>query len=267
MKIDLHVHSNNSDGTMTLDELIKEATRNNIDTFALTDHDTIQGIDEYKKLNEEYPIIYGIELSTYLNGKSVHILGYFPTPLPKLEELRVYLSKIKQKREKRVQKILFELKRNFNLEINYEEIKKNSHGVIARPHIARAISEKYGYTYEEVFDKFLNENSPAYVEINRLETKEGISLLKRNHAITVLAHPLYLTDEMVQEIISYGIDGIEVYYPKQNSKKYHRIAKKHQLLETGGSDYHGAIHDSKFGVPSTTEESFNLLKEKLNKLI
>ncbi len=265
MKIDLHVHSNNSDGTMTVQELIEEAKEKKIDCFALTDHDTVQGIDEYKKLNTDYPMIYGIELSTYLNGKSVHILGYFPNPLPQIEELKSYLEEIKEKREKRIQKILTGLKKYFDLELDYEEVKKNSHGVIARPHIARAIGKKYGYTYEEVFEKFLNDNSPAYVEISRLSTKDGIGLLKRNHAITVLAHPLYLTDEMVNEIISYGIDGIEVYYPDQNRKKYHKIAEKNHLIETGGSDYHGDIHDSEFGIPAVPQESFDLLKERLEK--
>ncbi|MDE5587107.1 MAG: PHP domain-containing protein [Bacilli bacterium] len=267
MKIDLHVHSNNSDGTMTVLELIEEAKEKKIDCFALTDHDTVQGIEEYQKLDTDYQMIYGIELSTYLNGKSVHILGYFPNPLPKIDELRSYLAEIKEKREKRVQKILTGLKKYFDIEIDYEEVKKNSHGVIARPHIARVISEKYGYTYEEIFEKFLSDDSPAYVEISRLSTKDGIALLKRNHAITVLAHPLFLTDEMVNEIISYGVDGIEVYYSDQNRKKYHKLAEKNHLLETGGSDYHGAILDSEFGTSSVPEESFNLLKEQLDKIV
>ena len=77
MKIDMHVHSNNSDGTLSVKELIEEAKSKNIDSFALTDHDTIQGIEEYLNLDADYPVIYGIELSTYLHGKPVHILGYF----------------------------------------------------------------------------------------------------------------------------------------------------------------------------------------------
>lgn len=267
MKIDLHVHSNNSDGTMTVLELIEEAKEKEIDCFALTDHDTVQGIDEFIKLDLDYPMIFGIELSTYLNGKPVHILGYFPKPLPKMDELRSYLVKIKKKREERVQKILVGLKEYFDIEVDYEDVKKNSHGVIARPRIARVISEKYGYTIDEVFKKFLSDDSPAYVEIDRLTTKDGIALLKRNHAVTVLAHPLYLTDEMVSEIISYGIDGIEVYYLEQNKKKYHKLAEKNHLLETGGSDYHGAILGAKFGNPSVPEESFNSLNEKLEKIV
>ena len=267
MKVDLHVHSNNSDGTMTVLELIEEAKEKQIDAFALTDHDTVQGIDEYMKLGLNYPMIFGIELSTYFNGKPVHILGYFPKPLPKMDVLREYLVRIKKKREVRIQKILKGLKEYFDIEIDYEEVKKNSHGVIARPHIARAIGEKYGYTVDEVFEKFLNDDSPAYVEIDRMTTKEGIDLLKRNHAVTVLAHPLYLTDEMVNEIISYGIDGIEVYYPEQNSKKYHKLAEKNHLLETGGSDYHGAIHNSELGISQVPEECLHPLEERLDEMV
>lgn len=261
MKIDMHVHSNNSDGTLSVKELIEEAKSKNIDSFALTDHDTIQGIEEYLNLDADYPIIYGIELSTYLHGKPVHILGYFKKALPEMEELKTYLARIKKKREERIQKILVGLKKYFDIEIEYEEVKKNSHGVIARPHIARAIIEKYGYTFEEIFDKFLGDDSPAYVEIDRLTTKDGIDLLKRNHATTVLAHPIFLTDEMVKEIISFGVDGIEVYYLNQDIEKYHKIAQTNHLIETGGSDYHGSMNDSEFGIPSITEEQFNHIKD------
>ena len=266
MKIDLHVHYNKSDGSMSVLELIKEAKEKSITTFALTDHDTVQGIDEYMNLNSDYPMIFGIELSTYLNGKAVHILGYFKKPLPKIDELRTYLFQMKEKREKRTQEILIRLKKYFDIEIDYEEVKKNSHGVIGRAHIARAISEKYGYTFDEIFEKFLNDNSPACVEIDRLTTEDGINLLKRNHAITVLAHPLYLTDEMINEIISYGVDGIEVYYLGQNRKKYKKIAKKNQLLETGGSDYHGTTLDAEFGNPSIPQQNLDALMERINKL-
>ncbi|MCI8589015.1 MAG: PHP domain-containing protein [Bacilli bacterium] len=266
MKIDLHVHSNNSDGTMSVSELIDEAKKNGIDTFALTDHDTIQGIEEYQKLDSDYPMIFGIELSTYHKEKPVHILGYFKNPLPEMEELQKFLIKMKEKREERVKKIIKSLKEYFNIEVDYDEIKKNSHGVIARPHIARVISEKYGYEFQEVFDRFLNNDSPAYVEIERLSTEDGINLLKRNHAVTVLAHPFYLTDEMVKDIISYGIDGIEVYYLEQNINKYHKIAKKHHLIETGGSDYHGTLFDSKMGVPEVKESAYLELIQEIEKL-
>lgn len=265
MRIDLHVHSNNSDGTMSVKELIEEAKQNQVDTFALTDHDTIQGIREYQSLNIEYPIIFGIELSTYLHNRPVHILGYFKTPLSDMSELEDYLSKIKIKREERIQKMIQSLHEYFEIDVDYEEIKKSSHGVIARPHIARVISEKYGYSYQEVFDKFLSNDSPIYVEIDRLSTKDGINLLKRNHAITVLAHPLYLSDEMVEEIISFGIDGIEVYYPEQEIEKYHHLATRYQLLETGGSDYHGMLYESRLGMEEVKEDCYHNLIKRLEK--
>lgn len=263
LKVDLHVHSKNSDGTMSVEELINEAKKKKVSAFALTDHDTILGFEEIKRFENIYKIIPGIELSTYLNGKPVHILGYFKNEFPEMPELEEYLQKLKIKREERVKKILLALKEFFNIEVDYEEVKKNSHGVIARPHIARVIGEKYDYSYEEVFEKFLNDNSPAYFEIDRLSTEDGISLLKRNNAVTVLAHPLHLTDEMVKEIISYGIDGIEVYYPNQNSRKYSRLANKYQLLKTGGSDYHGSLYDAEIGISKVPEESYNVLLQRI----
>ena len=247
MKADLHIHSNHSDGTNTVKELINLAKDKNLDIIAITDHDTINGFLEYKKLNIDYKVIAGVELSTYHNGKSVHILGYFYDNNVDVEELINYLAIMKEKRNIRIQKIIKNLKEYFNLEVDYEEVKKGSHGVIARPHLARVIMEKYGYTYEEVFEKFLNDDSPAYVQVERLETKDAIEMLHRNNAIAVLAHPIYLKENKIEDIIDLGIDGIEVYYESQDEEYYWQIAKEKKLLITGGSDYHGEIHESKLG--------------------
>lgn len=247
MKADLHVHSNHSDGTKTIEELIEKAKNNKLDMIAITDHDTIAGFKEYQTLNIDYPLIAGVELSTYHNNAPIHILGYFYHNNIEVEELVNYLEKMKEKRNLRIQKIIKNLKKYFDIEVDYESVKKGSHGVIARPHIARVIQEKYGYDYQEIFDKYLNNDSPAYVDIDRLDTKDAIDMLHRNNAVAVLAHPIYLKDNSIEEIIELGIDGIEVYYEDQDESHFHQIAQDHNLLITGGSDYHGEIYPQDLG--------------------
>jgi len=265
MKADLHVHSNHSDGTKTIQELIEIAKEKEIDILSITDHDTINGFLEYQTLNSDYPLIAGIELSTYRNKSPIHILGYFYDNNIESKELIEYLEIMKEKRNIRIQKIITKLKEYFELEVDYEDVKKGSHGVIARPHIARVISEKYGYEYREVFDKFLNDDSPAYVEIERLDTKDAIDMLHRNNAIAVLAHPLYLKNNDINDIIKLGIDGIEVYYEEQDEEYYHQLAIENNLLITGGSDYHGDLNTSELGSKTLNDKELKLFLNKLNK--
>lgn len=263
MKADLHIHSNHSDGTETITELIENAKSRGIDILAITDHDTINGFIEYKKLSLDYKLIAGVELSTYRSGKSVHILGYFYNNNIENKELVDYLNVMKEKRNIRIQKIIKNLKEYFDLDVNYDEVKKESHGVIARPHIARVLMEKYGYSYEEVFEKFLNDDSPAYVEIERLDTKDAIDLLHRNNAIAILAHPIYLKENKIEDIIELGIDGIEVYYENQDEEYYLKIAKENNLLITGGSDYHGDNNETELGCKIIEGENLEKLLNKL----
>lgn len=266
MKADLHVHSHYSDGTCSIEELIQQAKEKGLDCFALTDHDTLQGIIEYHKKKIDYPVIAGVELSTYHRGKPIHILGYCcHNDLSNSSELINYLDKMKEKREKRIKKILVNLKNFYQLEIDYNEVKKYSHGNIARPHIAREIEKKYGYTYQEVFDHFLNDESKAYVEIDRLETQEGIELLHRNQMIAILAHPMYLTTTSIAEIIAMGIDGIEVNYPGQNKEEIMTQINDSHLLLTGGSDYHGNLYqDNDLGCMTVPEQELERFLKRLD---
>lgn len=242
MKADFHIHSNYSDSTRTIEEIVQLATEKNLDYFAITDHDTVAGCQQVDR--QKYPhMIAGIELSTYLDERPVHILGYFYDNDCSGEELLNYLEMMREKREERIHKILSRLKQYYEIEISYEEVKQESHQVIARPHIARAISKKYGYSFKEVFDLYLNNDSKAYVEIDRLGTKEGIDLLHRNNALVVLAHPLFLSTEAFRKVQSFGIDGVETFYPGQDAQVILQEMNP-GLIQTGGSDDHGDNIDS-----------------------
>ena len=264
MRADLHIHSNYSDGTKSVKELIKLAKAKNLDMIAITDHDTIDAHIEYQHLNSDYLVIAGVELSTYRNEKAVHILGYFYQNDIDVSELKDYLKTMKEKRNIRIQKIINNLADLFNIQVEYNEVKNGSHGIIARPHIARVISEKYGYTFQEVFDNFLNDDSPAYVDIERLDTKVAIDMLHRNNAIAVLAHPIYLKDNKVEDIIALGIDGIEVRYDGQDQEHYQNLANKYNLLITGGSDYHGEVYPQEIGCNGIEGRELQKMLKRLN---
>lgn len=263
MRTDLHIHSNYSDGTKSVEELIELAKNKNLDMIAITDHDTLDAHIEYQKLNSDYLVIAGVELSTYRNKKPVHILGYFYQNNTDVSELKDYLKIMKEKRNIRIQKIISNLADLFNIKVEYADVKKGSHGVISRPHIARVICEKYGYTFQEVFDKFLNDESPAYVDVERLDTKDAIDMLHRNNAIAVLAHPIYLKDNKVEDIIALGIDGIEVRYEGQDQEYYQTLANKYNLLITGGSDYHGEVYPQEMGCYGIEDKELKKFLKKL----
>ena len=266
MKVDLHIHSNYSSGTKSVKELIEEAKNKGLDMIAITDHDNIEAYEEYLNLSLDYKVIAGVELSTYRNGEPVHILGYFYNNKIKANELVTYLKEMQKQGNHRIEKIIEKLNHHFNLELDYNEITKDSKGVIGRPHIAHAIEKKYGYSFEETFKKFLDKDSPAYVAIERLDTKDAIDMLHRNNAIAVLAHPRYLKKNTVEEIIPLGIDGIEVYYEGQNIEKLKKIANKNNLLITGGSDYHGDLYPQIMGSNILEEQELKFFLKKLNKL-
>lgn len=253
MKADLHMHTTSSDGRLTNVELIERVKKNGLDVFAITDHDIIAKTEENILLASENDLIYivGMELSTVYKGKSIHILGYFNHDNYHSEEILEYYKNMKEKRDDRAKLFVANLKKHFDIEIDYEDIYKKASGVIARPHISQAIEEKYPqYKHEYIFDNFIGNDSVAFVPSTKLSVKEGLALLKRNNAFCSLAHPTLYKREHVLDIISYGFDGIEAIYPlnkEGETEIFKALAKEHNLLITAGSDYHGINNDSRHG--------------------
>lgn len=246
MKADLHSHTNFSDGKYSVEELMGYAIDNNLDYLAITDHDTFEGVKLAATLNKPIGLIYGIELSTFLNGESVHILGYFKS-LKNIEKMEPILNDQILKRKKRAQKILDLLKLHFNIDLNNEFI--NNIKSVTRGSIAREIMRQgYRYTSREIFQTMIGDDCPAYIPSSKLDTASGIKLLKEGNGITVLAHPMELKKTKPEEVISLGIDGLEAIYPTHRDKEdiYRQIAKKHNLIITGGTDFH-AFNDGRHG--------------------
>lgn len=188
-------------------------------------------------------MIPGIELTTRHNGESVHLLGYFKGDNYKSSSFQNYLNELQEHREKRGEKIIHNLKKFFDISINYEEILKKNKGVVARPHIAKAIIEAgYPYDWNYIFDNIIGNDSPAYVPNKNISIEEGISILKSANAFVSLGHPTLINKSNVEDLMIYGFDGIEGIYPLNKpfeEKNFREICLKYNKLITGGSDYHG----------------------------
>lgn len=245
--IDLHTHSNHSDGTYTPEELIKEAEEVGLEAFALTDHDTASGIRSLKNYSFPFKFVPGIELSLQYNGGlRVHMIGLFIEPgsseVLRIEELN------KKLREERNLKILENLN-NLNYEITYDEVKKEAKVTVGRMHFATVLVKKgYFKDKEEAIANLLRPGKPAFVERKRLNFEEGLQSINKMKGIAILAHigkemkDLNKIEEVIKNMKEKGLDGLEVFHSDHDLKMTKRLkdfSKKYGLLISGGSDFHG----------------------------
>ena len=253
--IDMHTHTNYSDGELSPEELIRLAIDKRIRTLAITDHDTIEGIKRVDR-NEDIivdsgiEIINGIELSAKTNKGRMHILGYGIDLNNKA--LNKKMIDLKDNSINSVLSIMEQIKRDYGIRFSYEDIKElvNANHNLGRPDLAK-LCIKYGYaaTVQDAFDKYLID---AYNKTRQtgkgLQYQECLELIANSGGIPVLAHPksLELSEKdfliLLKDMISCGLKGIEVYHSshtKEEMKYYLEIANKYDLLISGGSDYHG----------------------------
>jgi predicted metal-dependent phosphoesterase TrpH len=249
MCIDLHTHSIYSDGSSTPAELVDLAVDNGLKGLALTDHDTVEGVEEVRRLGEMagITVLTGVEISTSLRQYTLHILGYGIDPLS--PELHQWLRPLQEGRAKRNETILKKLQ-GLGVAITAEEIQHISCcGQTGRPHIARLLVEKRVVdTFDAAFRHYLGRNKPAWESRFSYSAVETIDMIHRVGGVAVLAHPGQLDPEMraqsllIRELALRGLDGLELYYPthtRKMLKKLKAIAAEHNLLVTGGSDFHG----------------------------
>ncbi|MHA1212888.1 MAG: PHP domain-containing protein [Candidatus Heimdallarchaeota archaeon] len=273
--VDLHLHTNASDGTFTPNQVVKIASELKLKAIAITDHDTVSGISEALEAasSETIEVIPGIEFSTEINDESIHIVGlYIDHTNP---ELLKKTFEIENSRELRAQKIIEKINAlDIGPEITLEEVKSISNGLIGRPHIGEILIKKgYAKSMNEVFTLLLRRGKPAYVPRFKLTPKEAIEFLKKIGAIPILAHPGFISDSIdldkfVQDLIKAGLAGIEVYYPSHNEddvRRFKELVKKNNLLESGGSDCHGMLNDGPFiGSVKIPYQVLVKIKEKYN---
>ncbi len=241
---DLHLHTNFSDGTNTVAELLQKAKDAGLSCISITDHDTVEGLKYLKEniKNPDLEVIPGIELTAEHEDKEIHILGYFIDFENKsfLEQL----AAIKRARVKRIKDMTAKLK-SLNVNIDPEEVLCLSEvGTVGRLHLARVMLKNGCVaSLQEAFNKYIGDNGPAYVGRFRLSPEKAIQLIERVGGVSVLAHPYSLSkQDLIPKLVDFGLSGIEVYYPEHSSsqiRNYLEVARKFDLLITGGSDCHG----------------------------
>jgi predicted metal-dependent phosphoesterase TrpH len=244
MSADLHVHTTYSDGTYTPAEIVKKAKEAGLTAVSVTDHDEVRGIAEALEegLREEVKVVPGVELTTELPHTEVHILGYFIDY--KSKKLSKVLSTIRDSRHERIKRICKKLQA-LGIKIEAEEVfHLAGKGSVGRPHVARVlIAKEVVDTVKDAFLKFLVPGAPAYEAHYKLSPEEAIGLVKEAKGVPVFAHPgVSNCDELVPTFLSYGLKGIEVYYPVHDQRmetRYLAMAKKYGLIATGGTDFHG----------------------------
>ncbi len=276
--VDLHVHSTKSDGTYTPQELVDYAMEKGLSAFALTDHDTVDGVEEAftyaQKLRQQYnaahnvtdagisdsstttpgtlsgivpEVIPGIEFSTEYQGKDVHIVGlYIDIHTPAFEQhLRAFVESRNVRNEKMCKSL-----QGVGMDITYEKLLERFPGaVITRAHYAKYMLEKgYIKSMAEAFERYIGDYSPHYIPREKVTPEQAIDLILKAGGIPILAHPIlyHLSDARLEELVaqlkSAGLIGIEAIYSTYapaEERQIRRLAEKYDLLLSGGSDFHG----------------------------
>lgn len=255
--IDLQMHSNFSDGSQSPSELVNEAKSLGLRAIALTDHDTVDGLPEFMNEDKNSSVITvpGVEISvdTKLpNNGHMHILGLFIDYED--QELKSKLDYLKIHRNERAEKIIKALG-NLGIEITLDELFLEAGEVsIGRPHIAKILlRKKVVSSIQEAFERYLAKGKPAYVEKVKFGEQDAIRMIKDANGLAILAHPhlmhfntLKETTQKILSLRSFGLDGIEVYYPGLHPKYTELLqlfALENDLALSGGSDYHGKNKD------------------------
>jgi len=250
-EIDLHIHTTASDGMLTPSQVVRLAKERNLRAIAITDHDSIDGVrealDQGRRVSLE--VIPGVEISANSKAGNLHLLGYYVQTEDGI--LKEKLDRLKRARSERNPRIIKKLN-DLGISITYPEvIRASGGGQVGRPHFAQVLVDKaYVRSIDEAFDRFLAQGAPAYVDKYRFEAKEAIEVVLRAGGVPVLAHPYTLSctpadlEKLLTELVDKGLKGIEAFYPDHTRKQtaqYQRLAERLGLVQTGGSDFHGAL--------------------------
>lgn len=264
-RADLHCHSNCSDGSDTPMELLEEAKRRGLQGLSITDHDTIDAYTpELLQKAEEVGIrlLPGIELSSELQGTTLHILGYgFDLHAVSLNH---FLQGMQRRRAVRNRAILEKLSEK-GMAIDEEELLSSAHKSVGRPHIAALMVQKgYVESPQKAFEFYLREGGACYVSGFKSSPEEVVLQIHEAGGMAVLAHPHFLKKRsLIQKALILKLDGIECYYANLSARDeapWLKIAKERNLIATGGSDYHGKVKPTiQLGASWVDEETFNRL--------
>ena len=265
---DFHTHSTQSDGVLSPAELVDLAASRGVRVMALTDHDTLAGLDEAIAAAARHPgftLIPGVELSCDVPGSEVHMLGHFVDRTNR--EFTDQLERFRRGRVERAEKMVGALEA-LGAPIDWARVQEIAgEGSVGRPHVAQALLEQgHVETITDAFDRYLGRNGPAYFEREKLTPPEAIEMIRNAGGLPVFAHPSFTEDypAVAASLAADGLFGMEVFYkayPPELVQSLHELATAHGLFALGGSDYHGLGNDDdrepgEIPLPDAVAEAF-----------
>lgn len=242
---DLHTHSLHSDGTNTPTSIVERALQRGLTALALTDHDSVDGLDEARARAEGtgLEVISGVELSAHDGSVEVHMLGLYVDDHD--AEFRQALVAFREQRLLRAHAILERLE-ELGYDLSWDDVLERARGgSIGRPHIAEAmVAAGFVGTIDEAFRRFLGSKGPANIARKTLTPRGAIELVRRAGGVPAIAHPATMQrDALIPELAKLGLTALEVFHPRHDEndrRRYLRLCEKYNLISTGGSDTHGA---------------------------
>lgn len=266
---DLHCHSTFSDGLEPPSALVARALQADLSVLALSDHDALHGLPEFESAAKGTGLVTvsATELSTRCEGEDVHVLGLFVDP--EEQEFQAKLASMRVERDQRGEAMVKRLA-EVGMDLDLAEIRAVvGAGAFGRPHIARAMMARgYVKSFDQAFDEYLTKGKPGYVPKPKWPMEDAITAIRKTGGLSVLAHPIwYRTPERIVEIgVAAGLDGIEVIHADQDGAKeseFGKLAERHGLLRSAGSDYHGPPEGRKrVGACRLDEEAWNEMTAK-----
>jgi predicted metal-dependent phosphoesterase TrpH len=243
--VDLHMHSTASDGSRAPADVVRAAKRASLAAIALTDHDTVAGLDEARAAGDELGVrvVNGVELSAVEGDTETHVLGLHLRDTTVLER---GLGELREMRNRRAQVIVQRLD-ELGVHITYEDVlAQAASGAVGRPHVARAlVADGWATDLRDAFDRYLGAGRPAYVAKDQLSMRDAIAMIHAAGGLAVLAHPGQAgTLERLQALKALGMDGVEVKHPghsPSDTARLRTLSEQLGLVPSGGSDWHGAV--------------------------
>lgn len=268
-RIDLHTHSNHSDGVHAPGVLVELALRKGISALSLCDHDSLEGYPELEEAarREGVEIITGVELSCEYIGRDLHVLGYGVATAN--EPLQKLLRDFRATRQRRGEMIVEKLAAQ-GVALDIEKVlARAAGGALGRPHIAAALVEAgFVSDHPQAFARYIGEGCPAYVEKYKMRPEDAVGAIHAAGGLAFVAHPgYYLEDESAfRALLERGFDGVEVYHPHHQPHMITRLlalASEFGLLVSGGSDFHGFAGRDNLGEPPVPYSLLARIKETL----
>lgn len=266
--VDLHMHSTASDGSRAPADVVRAAARAKLAAIALTDHDTVAGLDDATRAGEELGVrvVAGVELSAVEGDTETHLLGLHLRDTAVIERALAGLREMRERRARRIVEKLDEIGVRITMDA---VLAQAAEGAVGRPHVARAlIAEGWAVDSRDAFDRYLAAGRPAYVPKDQLGIREAIAMIHDAGGLAVLAHPAASgTRERLTTLHAQGLDGVEVRHPSHSASDISRLtalAGELDLVPSGGSDWHGASDGPRtIGMMQVPAEWLTLQEERL----